>query len=66
MPNQLNNVIIIGRMKCGTTSMRVLLRKSGIYFGPKEEHYFNDLTKMEKYTLAWTYFGRYSELRLTL
>ena len=49
MLNRVNNVIIIGGMKCGTTSMRALLHKSGVHFGPREEHYFNDRSKMEKY-----------------
>ena len=47
--NNINNLILIGGMKCGTTSLRELLRVNGVFFGVKEEHYFDDVKKIEKY-----------------
>ena len=38
-------IILIGGMKCGSTSLRELLRSSGVFFGKGEEHYFDSTSK---------------------
>jgi len=43
-------VIILGGMKCGTTSLRMMLNQSkDIYFGKTERHYFNDNRKVTRF-----------------
>lgn len=60
-------IILIGGMKCGSTSLRELLRSSGVFFGKGEEHYFDSTSKINKFLNYSNYLNvKYSKYDISL